>query len=219
MSAAPNLLDAYLRAILKCDPNATATRLVRHIQTTATATSESMIREDDARRIVVRAARGDLFQFLHTLYAHVPPPLESKTKSSVGVSTATTTGRNAEKRKRVESNDDSSQRSVRQKNDDAVAAELTGQIDRFQAPSFTRMIGGPDVLAVMRSYLTQREDALVRTVSDEFSDGYVYQASSVTLNMSDASRESSLDTLKVLVHRYPGLRCLRIEELDRKSVV
>ena len=175
MSAAPNLLDAYLRGILKCDPNATATRLLRHIQTTATATatatSESMISEDDARRIVVRAARGDLFQFLHTLYAHVPPPLESKTKSSGGVSTATTTGRNAEKRKRVESNDDSSQRSVRQKNDDAVAAELTGQIDRFQAPSFTRMIGGPDVLAVMRSYLTQREDALVRTVSDEFSDG------------------------------------------------
>jgi hypothetical protein len=135
-----------------------------------------MISEDDARRIVVRAARGDLFQFLHTLYAHVPE-LESKTKSSGGASTATTTWRNAEKRKRVESNDDSSQRSVRQKNDDAVAAELTAQIDRFQAPSFTRMIGGPDVLAVMRSYLTQRKDALLRTVSDEFSDGYVYQAS------------------------------------------
>jgi hypothetical protein len=106
---------------------------------------------------------------------------------------------------------------VRQKNDDAVAAELTAQIDRFQAPSFSRMIGGPDVLAVMRSYLTQREDALVRTVSNEFSDGYVNQASSVTLNMSDASRESSLDTLKVLVHRYPCLRRLRIEELQQRD--
>jgi Leucine-rich repeat (LRR) protein len=62
-----------------------------------------------------------------------------------------------------------------------------------------------------------REDALLCTVSDEFRDGYVYQASSVTLNMSGASRESSLDTLKLLVHRYPGIWRLRIEELQQRD--
>jgi hypothetical protein len=55
---------------------------------------------------------------------------------------------------------------------------------RSSAASFTSQIGGTDMLAVMRSYLTQREDALLRTVSDEFSDGYVYQASPLTLHMS-----------------------------------
>jgi hypothetical protein len=73
------------------------------------------------------------------------------------------------------------------------------------------------MLAVMRGYLTLREDALLRTVSDEFSDGYEYQTSSVTLDMSGASRQSSLVTLKVLVHRYPGLRRLRIEKLQQRD--
>jgi hypothetical protein len=143
--------------------------------------------------------------------------------------TATATGRNAPsaKRKSADSSDDSSQRRVRQRNDDDdnVVVELNEQMLRFKAPSFTNMIGGDDMLAVMRSYLTQREDALLRTVSDEFSDGYVYQASSVTLNMSGASRVldyryprlRGLDTLKVLTHRYPRLRGLHIEQLQQKD--